>query len=225
MERLRAFWNRGWFAKAILSIVGVLIICCVIGILVPRRPRTPTATAPTAQQPTPAEQAPTAAPVPTSAPAPTDVPTDPPAPTDAPVPTAAPAPTAPPSIAAVGDRVEVNGTALTVVKVDQVKEVGSFQKAKDGNVFVLAEVLIENVAENEIPYNPLYFKVKDADGFEYNAGISMADQSLKSGKLMKGDKARGSVLFEVKEGAVGLVLQYKPLILFSSDEVIRIALN
>ena len=115
--------------------------------------------------------------------------------------------------------------ALTVVKVDQAKEVGSFQKAKEGNVFVLAEVLIENIEQDEIPYNPLYFKVKDADGFEYNAGISIADQSLKSGKLTKGDKARGIVMFEVKEGATGLVMTYKPIVLFSGDEAIRIKLN
>lgn len=142
------------------------------------------------------------------------------APTSAPEPTAVPAAT----VGKVGDRVELNGTALTVVKVSKADKIGTFQKAKAGNVFVLAEVVIENVDQDEIPYNPFYFKVKDADGFEYNAGISIADQSLKSGKLAKGDKARGIVLFEVKEGAAGLVMEYKPIRIGGGD-AIKIALE
>lgn len=224
MDRIRAYWNRGWFAKALISIAGLVIVCCVIGILVPRRTTEPTANQPTVvaavEAPTTAlgSSTPeaTTAPEPTAAPAPTDAPTDVPAPTD---------PPAPPSIATIGDRVELNGMALTVLKVDQMKAVGSFQKAKAGNIFVMAEVLIENVDQDEIPYNPFYFKVKDADGFEYSVTINTADQSLKSGKLTKGDKARGSVLFEVKEGAAGLVMEYKPVVLFSSDEAIKVKLN
>jgi uncharacterized protein DUF4352 len=226
MERLRAFWNRGWFAKVIVSIVGLLVVCCVIGILVPKRTPAPAATQPTAATAALVADQPTTVPEPTAAPAAAEEPTAAPEPTDAP--TAAPVPTeppAPPSIAGVGDRVEANGMALTVLKVDQVKEIGKFQKAKAGNVFVLAEVVIENIDQDEIPYNPFYFKVKDADGFEYNVTINTADQSLKSGKLTKGDKARGSVVFEVKEGATGLVMQYKPIVLFSGDEAIKIKLN
>jgi hypothetical protein len=204
----------------VLSIAGLLLVCCVIGILAPRRTPAPAASAPAAPTSQPAAQAeqPTTAPEPTAPPA-TAGPTDTPAPTD--VPTEPPAP----SIAAVGDRVEANGMALTVLKVDQVKAIGSFQKAKAGNVFVLAEVVIENINQDEIPYNPFYFKVKDADGFEYNVGLNTEDQSLKSGKLAKGDKARGTVLFEVKEGATDLVMHYKPIVLFSGDEAIKIKLN
>lgn len=227
MGRIAALWNRAWWGKAIIALGGFVIVCCVLSALVGRGRSTPTASAPTAAlaqaaavtQPTTAPEAtaaPAAAPVPTDAPAATEEPTS------APEPTAAPSA---PSLASVGDRVEANGMALTVVKVDQVKKVGSFQKADAGNVFVLAEVIIENVSADESPYNPLYFKVKDGEGFEYNAGISTADRSLKSGKLSKGDKARGTVLFEVKEGATGLVLEYKPIVLFSGDEAIKIKLN
>jgi hypothetical protein len=180
----------------VLSIAGLLLVCCVIGILAPRRTPAPAASAPAAPTSQPAAQAeqPTTAPEPTAPPA-TAGPTDTPAPTD--VPTEPPAP----SIAAVGDRVEANGMALTVLKVDQVKAIGSFQKAKAGNVFVLAEVVIENINQDEIPYNPFYFKVKDADGFEYNVGLNTEDQSLKSGKLAKGDTV-SDLFWPAKEGPV-----------------------
>lgn len=139
--------------------------------------------------------------------------------TDAPAPT--PAPTGP---AKVGERVEQNGTALTVVSVEKKAELSQFQKAKDGNIFIVAEVLIENAGSDKIPYNPLYFKVKDADGFEYSATIYTGDNGLKSGDLAAGDKARGVIAVEVKEGAKGLILSYQP-ITFGAEDPIRVALE
>lgn len=85
MERIRAFWNRGPLAKAVVSLVALVIACCVIGILVPRTPRQ--------QSAAPAAAGATIAPQPTEAPAATAEPTDIPAPTKTPAPTATPAPT------------------------------------------------------------------------------------------------------------------------------------
>jgi len=144
-------------------------------------------------------------------------------------PTSAPAaaPTAAqaaPAVAKIGDRTELNGTALTVMKVSRAAELSRFQKAKDGNEFVIAEVVIENVDKDKAPYNPLYFKVKDSDGFEYNADFTAGDQSLKSGELAKGEKARGNIAFEVKKDAKGLVLEYRPLVI-GGDDAIKVALE
>lgn len=136
--------------------------------------------------------------------------------------TAAPAPAA--AVGKIGDRVETNGIALTLAKVERKAELGQFMKAKDGNTYVVAEVLIENVSADKSPYNPLYFTIKDGDGFEYNAGIDTSDTGLKSGELAKGEKARGTVAIEVKEAAKGLVLQYKPLV-FGNVEPIRFSLD
>lgn len=142
-----------------------------------------------------------------------------PAATDAPAAAPTEAAEAAPAVAKVGDRVELNGMALTVVKVDRAAELGQFQKAKDGNEFVIAEIMIENVDKDKAPYNPLYFKAKDSEGFEVNAEIIAGEQSLKSGDLAKGEKVRGNVAFEVKKGTKGLVLQYKPLVFGQSDEI------
>lgn len=143
--------------------------------------------------------------------------------TIAPVSTEAPT-EAPVAVAKIGDRVELNGTGFTVVKIDRKAAISDFQKAKDGNEFIIAEVIIENTDKDKAPYNPLYFKVKDADGFEYNAGFTAGEQSLKSGDLAKGEKARGNVAFEVKKDAKGLILEYKPLV-FGQSESIKVSLD
>lgn len=134
MERIRALWNRGLVGKVIISLVGLVIICCVIGILVPRTPRRQQGTAPTSA---PAVGAATSAPQPTEAPAATEGPTNTPAPTDTPEPTAIPAltnapePTSAPAISVavrtymaqmgsevgkIGDSLRELGTLLTNAK-------------------------------------------------------------------------------------------------------------
>jgi len=76
-----------------------------------------------------------------------------------------------------------------------------------------------------IAYNPLYFSVKDADGFESQAVLGAeSDQPLASGELVKGDKARGSVAFEVKSAAKGLILSYKPIII-GNNTLLRVQLT
>jgi hypothetical protein len=94
MQRIQALWNRGLVGKAIISLVGLVIICCVIGILVPRQPGQQGAAPTTAPA---AAGGATAAPQPTEAPAATAGPTNTPAPTDTPAPTSTPAPTETPS--------------------------------------------------------------------------------------------------------------------------------
>jgi len=94
-------------------------------------------------------------------------------------PTVAPtvAPTAKPQapLAKVGQRVESSGIALTVNSVSQASELGSIWKAKDGKTYVVVDVTLENANRDKAPYNPFYFKAKDADGYEYNAAMGAGD--------------------------------------------------
>lgn len=127
------------------------------------------------------------------------------------------------AVGKVGERVEQGGIVLTVTKVEKTDKLSDFQKAKDGSTFVVAEVLIENAGQDNAPYNPLYFKVKDSEGFEANASLGV-NSALASGELAKGEKARGMVAFEVKQAAKGLVLEYRPLVI-GSDTTIKVALE
>lgn len=142
--------------------------------------------------------------------------------TTAPGATSAPVATA--ALGQVGDRVEANGIALTVNSVSAVDNVDDIFKPDEGNIFLVADVTIESVDQDAAAYNPLYFKVKDADGFEYNVTLTAPDPSLKSGELSPGDKARGNIAFEVPADATGLVLAYKA-INFSGDDAIEFELG
>lgn len=105
------------------------------------------------------------------------------------------------------------------------KSLGRFETADQGHSYVIVDVLLEATDRNEAPYNPMYFKVKDSDGVEYNSGFTTAKDSLSSGNLYKGDKVRGNVVFEVREKASGLVLTYEPLVIFGGFGPIRVLLE
>jgi hypothetical protein len=129
-----------------------------------------------------------------------------------------------PVVAKIGERVELNGTALTVAQVARAARLGQDNEAKQGNEFVVAEVVIENTGADKLAYNPSSFKVKNAGGLDQAASQIAGDTSLKSGELAKGERAQGIVAFEVKQGTKGLVLEYKPGEA-GSTEVIKVALE
>lgn len=200
------------FVGRVIAIAAVAFgACIIIGLVARSGSRSgPSAAvvAPTTKAPSVSE--PTAQPVSTAALAPTEPPSE---------------PTAAPAIGKIGERREAGGVALTVVKVEKAKKIGSFQEAGGGKTYLLTEVIVETTGKDKAPYNPLYFKVKDKDGFEYNATINTADNGLKSGELANGDKARGVVAFEIPEAAHGLVLSYEPIVILGGYEPIRVALD
>jgi hypothetical protein len=124
----------------------------------------------------------------------------------------------------VGERVESAGIAVTVQAVSRTPSLGTLFKAKSGNTYVVLDTTIENTGRDVAPYNPLYFKLKDGAGFEYNSALG-GEQSLKSGELKQGELARGQVAFEVPAGASGLSVSYQPVVIFGGYQVIRIGLD
>ncbi len=119
---------------------------------------------------------------------------------------------------------QAGGVALAVANVERHNALSRFQTASPGNVFLLIAVGIVNVDHDEAPYNPLYFKLKDADNFEYTPSIYTGDYGLHSGTLSRGDQVNGYIAFEVPKNATGLVLTYEPLVIFGGYEPIRISL-
>jgi hypothetical protein len=148
-----------------------------------------------------------------------------PQPTDVPAPTETPQPLPSEDLCRVGEQCQANGIALTVLNVSKMDSISIFNP-ESGNTYLVLEVLIENVSRSEdTPYNPMYFSLKDADGFEYSITMASPDPSLKSGDLRKGDKARGFVSFEVKSNASGFVVSYKPLVILGGYDAIHIDLG
>ena len=129
------------------------------------------------------------------------------------------------TLARNGQRVEKSGVALTVENVSRKKSLGRFETAVQNRIYMIVDVLLETTDRNEAPYNPMYFKLKDSDGIEYSSTFASSKGALSSGTLYKGDKVRGSVVFEVREKASGFVLTYEPLVIFGGYGPIRVLLE
>jgi hypothetical protein len=215
--------------RAIVAAAALILICVCIAIASPSKPKaTPTATpAPIAtiaqaQATNPSAPIATTAPAqPTATNAPIATATRAPTNTARPLPTATPAPV---TTGKVGDMIESGGIAVGIASVQKVAKV-SIWTPKAGNTYLVIEAVIQNVSRDTAPYNPLYFKVKDADGFEYTTSFGGADPALRSGELAKGEKVRGMVTFEVLETSKGFVVSYEPMVIFGGYKAIKIDLG
>jgi len=117
------------------------------------------------------------------------------------------------------------GVALTVNTVARKVEISPLFHAGAGKTFLVVDISVENTWNANEPYNPLYFKVKDSEGYEYIPGLVADDRPLTAGELPPGDRARGTVTFEIAGTSRGLTLSYQPLVIFGGYRTIRIALG
>lgn len=135
--------------------------------------------------------------------------------TDTPVVTTVPVASGP---GVVGKPVTSGTIVFTVLAVTGAKSIQSFLTPKSGNVFVVCQVLIQNIGSTPASYNPYDYKLKDADGFEYTQAGAAPDPMLHSGDLAASDKVRGNIAFEVPQTAKALVLTYD-LSLFNAENI------
>lgn len=123
-----------------------------------------------------------------------------------------------------GQAVEAAGVRLTVMDV-AVKERVEFGKAAAGSQFVVLAVQIRNLDRARLPYNPLYFRVKDAAGYEYLPTAGTPETSLQAGTLYPGQSVTGQLIFQVPLSADRLALSFLPTVLSEEYEEIRIAIE
>lgn len=209
MQRITALWNRGLIGKLTISLLGLVVVCCILGVIFrpsgQRQTGQPTAVAGAAVQPT-AEQA-------TAAPEATAGPTEPPAPTATPEPTDTPEPTATPTPAPEPIVIEGSGQTVTdpftppagVYRV-------SFTHDGRRNFIVQAyagddsDVLVNKIGAYDgtrplIGGNEIYFEV-NADGvWSIRVEPMTFDETVASGAEGTGDHVTG-LFTPAKEGAV-----------------------
>ncbi len=129
------------------------------------------------------------------------------------------------SIGMLGERVEKQGIAITVLSATKTNT-AAFTVPSGGNIYLVIDVVIENVSrDEETPYNPLYFSVKDGNSYQYQTTLLAPDPSLSAGSLIKGDKVRGFVAFEVRNVSTNYIVTYEPLVILGGYEPIRIDLG
>jgi hypothetical protein len=128
-------------------------------------------------------------------------------------------------IGKVGERVVSAGVAITVTSISKTTRVG-FLSASLGNIYLDIDVCIENVdLENNLPYNPYYFKVKDGSGRVSTAALTSLGIILKTGELPPGEQVRGHLAFEVKDDSAQPVLSFEPNVYLPNYQPIQIDLS
>lgn len=113
---------------------------------------------------------------------------------------------------------------LQVWTMDFQDKVG-YMRASNGSTFLLVGVRIDNYGRSSAPYNPLYFSLKDSDGFEYNTTIYTGSRGLSSGDIAKDEFVNGIIAFEVPKKATGLTLSYEPLVIAGGYDKLSIMLT
>jgi len=82
-----------------------------------------------------------------------------------------------------------------------------FSKPKDGQRFIGVDVTIENVSSDDLNISSIiHFSLKDGTGQQYN-GVLLAQGlagATPEGRLVVGDRVRGTVAYSVPTDAAGL---------------------
>jgi hypothetical protein len=105
----------------------------------------------------------------------------------------------------VGDVTTLGDREFTVNTVKRSKGMG-YSTPKKGKEFVIVNVTIRNLGQDEVSYNPFDFKVQDANGAQEDETFVSLDDSLNSGTLAPGGKVTGSIPFEVPIGDKALLI-------------------
>ncbi|ENK1244704.1 DUF4352 domain-containing protein [Clostridium botulinum] len=125
----------------------------------------------------------------------------------------------------VGDVVELKDLKVTVNKVYNVAG-DEFNKPKDGNEFVAADITLENTGKEEKAVSSIaMFKVVDKDGrqCEYSVlGLTAAKAGQMDGTLGAGRKLTGAYVVEVPKGTTGLELEFDSSLLSGGQVIVKL---
>lgn len=153
--------------------------------------------------------------IPTAAPSPTPAPTAPPEPTALPRAGSGEAP------GAVGETLELDGMAVTLLSGVYTYE-HNFSTPKGGYVFLIVEVELRNTSDETLNYNTLSFAAKDLDtDADYDDAFALLDTPLGSGELSPGEYVYGQVALEIQETSTNVRVKYtvSPGLLGGGDAV------
>ncbi len=124
----------------------------------------------------------------------------------------------------IGEEAILGKGAITVTKVEK-SQGSTYDKPKEGKEFVIVYITIENKGQDNLDYNPYYFKMQNSQGQQENQTITTIDKdtALHSGELIPGGKVSGTIVFEELKNDNGLMLIYNDS--FWSSKELKIKLQ
>ena len=105
-----------------------------------------------------------------------------------------------------------DGVTITILGVKTQKSLGDFTPGT-GNIYLVADVQIENSRSDSIQFSFLYFAVVGSNGQTYRPAHGSSDYApapaLIPGQLAKGASIRGNVVFEIPASVTTGMIQYR----------------
>jgi len=136
-------------------------------------------------------------------------------------PTQTPEPAKPKNEAAltVGAGAEAEGIRIAINQIlDPYSSENMFDEPDAGMRFVAFDLTVENVSDSSNYFSAFEFKLRDADDFQYEVGISpLVSPRLESQDLRGGTKTRGLVGFQVRATARLVELYFDPNLFTKTD--------
>jgi len=116
----------------------------------------------------------------------------------------------------VGETAKTSKIEVTVKSVEKTTEyeycVASYcnmESAKEGNIFLIADVEVKNVGADQVYFSVGDFSATDNEGSRYNTDVSLSEDAIEMiTQLYQNQKVSGKVYFEVPENAEGLKIIY-----------------
>lgn len=119
----------------------------------------------------------------------------------------------------IGDSVKA-GNLIFTVNSTRTDEGSDFIKPKDGHIYHIVDVTVENAGDkSETVSSLMMFKLLDSDGYNYSVTFGPETKGSVDGEISPGRKIRGELVFEIPEEATGLELQIDPTV-FGSGQII-----
>jgi hypothetical protein len=126
----------------------------------------------------------------------------------------------------IGDTLSQNGYIITVNSAEKSEKYGDYSVAKNGNIFLAADITIQSDKDKDISANIFQVSLKDNQGYKYDIAFSGKSPQLASqNDIPKGDKVRGWVTFEVPKNVKGFTLEYKGLFELTNPTLISFVLE
>ena len=122
----------------------------------------------------------------------------------------------------IGDSVKA-GNLIFTVNSTRIDEGGDFIKPKDGYIYYIIDVTVENTGDkSESVSSLMMFKLFDSDGYNYNITIGPETKGSVDGEISSGRKLRGELAFEIPQDAEGLELEIDPSIFGSGQIIVKL---
>lgn len=123
---------------------------------------------------------------------------------------------------AIGDSIQAGDYLFTVNGVREDKGT-EFIKPKDGQIYYLVDVTVENKTDKSVSVSSLImFKLFDSEGYNYSVTIGPETKGSVNGEVAAGRKLRGELVYEIPKESKGLELEIDPSLWGTGKVIVKL---